>query len=131
MSASSNHCSGTFEQWTQWGQASCPLRAVVPISEVKPCMLQLVGGNQFELQTTQAAVSIKPLTYVKLLKYSNRITMVISDLILISSDENSSYCTTCSHGDIVHVNVDIEHCQTPTAFLLGIFLINRMKPKKL
>ena len=27
-------------------------REVVPISEVKPCMLQLVGGNQFELQTT-------------------------------------------------------------------------------
>ena len=24
-------------------------REVVPISEVKPCMLQLVGGNQFEL----------------------------------------------------------------------------------
>ena len=65
-------------------------REVVPISEVKPCMLQLVGGNQFELQTTQAAVSIKPLTYVKLLKYSNRIMMVISDLSLISSDENLS-----------------------------------------
>ena len=76
------------------GLLSIVYREVVPISEVKPCMLQLVGGNQIELQTTQAAVSIKPLTYVKLLKYINRITMVISDLILISSDENLSYCTT-------------------------------------
>ena len=107
-------------------------REVVPISEVKPCTLQLVGGNQFELQTTQAAVIIKPLTYVKLLKYSNRIMMVISDLSLISSNENLSYCTTCSHVDIVHVNVDIEHCQTPTAFLLGLFSIKSyMNTKKL
>ena len=31
-------------------------REVVPISEVKPCMLQLVGGNQFELQTTSSCL---------------------------------------------------------------------------
>ena len=31
-------------------------REVVPISEVMPCMLQLVGGNQFELQTTSSCL---------------------------------------------------------------------------